>query len=866
MLRNSKSIIRRVLSGRAGVVRTLGLLGAAGLFAVACDVHGISAPGTLASITVTPDATVAAGAGQQLVAVGRDAEGHVVTISPSWSVATGGGTINNSGMFTAGSALGVFSKTGTASVGSISGAATITVVAGPLASISLSPNPVTIGVTTTQQFVAVGKDAGGNVVPFTPTWSVLAGGGTIDQSGVFTAGTTPGSYAGTVQVANGSIKAVATVNVTAGPATSITVTPNPSTLAAGATQQFTAVGKDASGNVVPLNITWSVVSGGGTIDGGGLFTAGGSLGTFIGTVKATSGALSGNATVIVTTGALASIVVTPNPANLNPGAAQTFTAQGFDAAGNTVVISPTWAVVNGGGAIDAAGNFTAGAAAGTYTNTVRATSGNLSGFATVNVGSGLALATITVTPNPVTMSINGQQQFTAVGRDVNGNITAIQPTWTVVNGGGTIDANGLFKAGSTPGTYANTVQAKSGAITGTATVIETTGNLAQIIVTPNPANLAQGGTQQFTAVGVDNAGNPVAITPVWTVVNGGGTINATGNFTAGAVAGTFTNTVQATSGGISGNATVNVASGLALTTITVTPNPATMNTNSTQQFIATGRDQNGNPVLINPAVVWTVVNGGGTINSNGLFTSGLVAGTFTNTVKATSGAISGSATVIVNAVIPPPVSPLKSAANFGILAGSGISCAISGTVTGATGPADMGSSPTATISGFPPCTFTGSIPSPAVVATAKGDLTAAYLAAQGQVCNTVLTGFDLGFYDGSTPAKSLPPGTYCFASSAGLTGTLKLTGSATAKWTFQIGSTLTAEVSSKVILAGGAVPDNVYWAVGSSATIKTGAAFQGNIMSFASITLQNGTSLLGRALAQTGAVDLISGGTTIVKP
>ncbi|MDB4905957.1 MAG: hypothetical protein JWO05_741 [Gemmatimonadetes bacterium] len=694
MLRNTTSIIRRALSGRSGLVRTVSALAVAGLFAVACDVHGISAPGSLASISVSPDATVGAGAGQQLVAVGLDAEGHVVPISPTWSVATGGGTINTSGMFTAGSTLGVFNKTGTASVGSISGAATITVVAGPLASITLTPNPATLAISTTQQFTAVGKDAGGNIVNFTPTWAVVAGGGAIAQTGIFTAGTATGSFAGTVQVTSGAIKAVATVNVTGGALATITVTPNPATLAAGTQQQFTAVGMDASGNVVQLNTSWSVAQGGGSIDGAGLFTAGPTPGTFTNTVVATSGGLTGSATVIVTAGFLNSIVVTPNPANLAQGAVQQFTAVGIDGSGNTVPISATWAVVAGGGTINAStGVFTAGAAAGTFTNTVRATANGLSGFATVNVGSGLPLATITVTPNPVTMGTGSQQQFTATGRDGNGNITAITP-------------------------------------------------------------------------------------------------------------------------------------------------------------------------------VWSVVNGGGTINQNGLFTSGNVAGTFTNTIQATSGAISGNATVTVTAVvpIPPAISPLNSAAAFGILAGSGISCAISGSITGATGPSNIGSSPTLTITGFPPCTFSGSIPSPAVVATAKGDLTAAYLAAQGQVCNTVLTGFDLGFYDGSTPAKSLPPGTYCFSSSAALTGTLKLTGSATAKWTFQIGSTLNAEVSSKVILAGGAIPDNVYWAVGSSATIKTGAAFQGNIMSFASITFQNGTSLLGRALAQNGAVDLITGGTTIVKP
>ena len=152
------------------------------------------------------------------------------------------------------------------------------------------------------------------------------------------------------------------------------------------------------------------------------------------------------------------------------------------------------------------------------------------------------------------------------------------------------------------------------------------------------------------------------------------------------------------------------------------------------------------------------------------------------------------------------------------------------------------------------------------MATAKGDLTAAYIAAQGQACDLTLSGVDLGFYDGSDGAHTLPPGTYCFSAVAALTGTLKLSGSAAAKWTFRIGSALNAAVGSSVILSGGAIPDNVYWAVGSSATLFTNASFQGNIMALTSITLQNGATIAGRALAQNGAVDMTAGAATVTKP
>src|ERR1019366_1674021 len=98
-------------------------------------------------ITVTPDATLAAATTQQMLAVGHDADGRVVTISPTWAIAAGGGTINSAGMFTAGGATGLFANTVVASVGTISGRASITVTPGVLASITVVPTPVTLAVT-----------------------------------------------------------------------------------------------------------------------------------------------------------------------------------------------------------------------------------------------------------------------------------------------------------------------------------------------------------------------------------------------------------------------------------------------------------------------------------------------------------------------------------------------------------------------------------------------------------------------------------------------------------------------------------------------------------------------------------------------
>jgi hypothetical protein len=367
-------------------------------------------------------------------------------------------------------------------------------------------------------------------------------------------------------------------------------------------------------------------------------------------------------------------------------------------------------------------------------------------------------------------------------------------------------------------------------------------------VSPNPVTLAPGFTQQFTAVGTDANNNVVTITPVWSVVAGGGTINAgTGLFTAGASGGTFTNTVRATVGATFGSATVTVivAPPPTLATITVTPNPATVLTNATQQFTAVGRDAGGNIIVINP--VWSIVNGGGTINASGLFTAGAVTGTFLNTVQATSGAISGTATVNVNNVAPaPPLINLGTAAPNGIMAGQSVTCISGGLIS-----ADISISPGNTLTGFGPCVATGvKHLGDAVAAQGQIDLTTAYNQLAGLPCppaNAISA--NLG---GTTKAA----GVYCTASGIGITGILTLDGGGNpnANFVFQAGTTLTT--AGNIVLINGAQAKNVYFQVGTSATLGTASQIQGNILALTSITLVDNATLLGRALARNGSVTL----------
>jgi outer membrane protein OmpA-like peptidoglycan-associated protein len=185
-----------------------------GLLAAACAGY----TPRLASITVRPDTNVRVNSRQQFVAQGRDTRGELFPIAPAWSVVASGGSIDNQGLFTAGSLPGTFPNTVMATDGAISGNATVTVTEPPLpalATITVSPaGSDTIPAMTTRQFLAEGRDPYGNLMsPVWPTWSVVAGGGTINNTGLFTAGTAPGIYTSTVQARSGSVAGYRTVTV-----------------------------------------------------------------------------------------------------------------------------------------------------------------------------------------------------------------------------------------------------------------------------------------------------------------------------------------------------------------------------------------------------------------------------------------------------------------------------------------------------------------------------------------------------------------------------------------------------------------------------------------------------------------------------
>jgi len=626
----------------------------AGTYRVFANDSGVSGS---ASVTVTPlsavslvvtppSATITADQTQQFTATEYDTYGNPIAVSPVWTA--GNGTVDATGLFTPWS-VGTWAVTATD--GLLSDTATITVVAGSLASIVVTPPTATITADQTQAYTATGYDAKGNVVPIAPVWST--DGGSIDSTGLYSP-TPVGTW--TVTATDGPISGTAQVIVTVGVLVSIVVTPPTATITADDTQQYTATGHDAQGNAVPINPTWS--ASGGSVSLSGLYTAT-PTGTF--TITATDGALSGTAQVIVTAGALASIVVTPQTATITADDTQQYIATGYDAKGNLVPINPVWSASVG--SVDPTGLYTP-TLLGIWT--VTAADGLLSDSASVTVTAGV-LAAILVTPPTATITADDTQQFTATGYDAKGNLLPINPVWAV--DGGSVSTSGLYTPTPT-GTF--TVTATDGALSGTAQVLVTNGVLLSIEVTPATATITADQTQQYTATGYDGKGNVVPINPVWSV--DGGSIDATGLYRPNLV-GTYQ--VTATQGTVSGTAQVTVIAG-ALATLLVTPGTATLTADETQAYTVVGLDAQGNAVAVTPA--WSA-NGGGSISASGVFDATTV-GTWI--VTATAGGISGTAQVIVIPGVPASIEVLPATAEVPL----GGTQAFTATVEDADGNAD----------------------------------------------------------------------------------------------------------------------------------------------------------------------------------
>jgi uncharacterized protein YjdB len=257
----------------------------------------VSNRGQLVQIVVTPTtASVLTGGTVQFTAFGRRKNGDSVAVAVVYSAT--GGTISPAGLYTAGQSAGTYRVIATQSGGTLADTVAVAISNVPVASVTVSPASASLVVGATQQFAAVTKDAAGNTLTGrTVTWaSNNTAVATVSGNGLVT-GNAAGSA--TITATSETVSGTAAVTVTNAPVASVTVSPASASLVVGATQQFTAVTKDAAGNTLAgRTVTWAssnttvaAVSGSGLATGNAAGTA---------TITATSEGKSGTATLTIT--------------------------------------------------------------------------------------------------------------------------------------------------------------------------------------------------------------------------------------------------------------------------------------------------------------------------------------------------------------------------------------------------------------------------------------------------------------------------------------------------------------------------------------------------------------------------------------
>ncbi|MDD4414491.1 MAG: Ig-like domain-containing protein [Oscillospiraceae bacterium] len=612
----------------------------------ATSVNVQSAAQVLTSITVTPaNPSVVVAATQQFTATAFDQNGLAMVTQPTFTWTSGTpatGTIDAAtGLFTA---VAVGTSTITATSGAVSGNTLATVIAS-LPTFTITPT----------------SGANGMIMPMVPT-TVASGG-----SQTFTITANPTYQIADVLVDGVSVGAVGTYtfnNVLANHTISASFSLIPTgpftiTSSAGANGSISPLGANsfASGT----NQTYTITPNPGyqiadvLVDSVSV----GAVGTYtFNNIQATH-TIVATFTVIPV---LTSITVSPASVAVLAGATQQFTAVAKDQNGVALVTQPTFTWTSSNNAIatiDAAGLATGVVAGGPVV--ITATSGAVSGTASLTVNPVPVLTSVTVAPATATILVAGTQQLTASPLDQNSApFVGATVTWSSSDSAiASVNATTGLVTGISAGVATITATAVSGAttVTGTSSItVNAVPVLTTITISPANPTIITGATQQFTATGLDQNGVALVTQPTFTWASGTpatGTIDAaTGLFTAVAVG---TSTITATSGAVSGNTLATVsAPAPVLTSVTVAPATATILVAGTQQLTASPLDQNLAP-FVGATITWSSSdNTKATVDVNGLVT-GVAAGSATITATAVSGAITVTGTSQITVNTPPPV-------------------------------------------------------------------------------------------------------------------------------------------------------------------------------------------------------------------
>ncbi len=609
-----------------------------------------AAPPTLQAVVLTPgSATLQTNASLQFSAAGLMSNGSTTQLSVVYSAT--GGTVNSAGNYRAGPGVGRFRVIARANGGTLADTAVIDVTSTPpvLQQVTLTPSSITVAPGATRQFTATGLMSDGNTSAINAVFT--ATGGAITSGGLYTAGSTPGTFEVIARVSGGTLADTAVVTIaTTQPVPvlqQVILTPASVSLQTGNSQQFSASGRMSDGSTTSVNVVYTET--GGSITAGGLYTAGSSPGTFQVIARESGGTLADTATVTITPPppVLQQVILTPASVSLQTGNSQQFSASGRMSDGSTTSINVVYTET--GGSITAGGLYTAGSTPGTFHVIARLSGGTLADTALVTITAAPpVLQAVVLSPASASIQVGATRQFSATGRMSDGSTTSINVVYTET--GGSITANGLYTAGSVPGTFQVIARESGGTLADTAVVTITTVPpvLQAVVLTPPSASVQTGNTRQFSASGQMSDGSTASISVVYSAT--GGSITAGGLYTAGSSTGTFHVIARESGGALADTAVVTItAAPPVLQAVVLTPASASIQVGATHQFSASGRMSDGSTTSIN--VVYTET--GGSITAGGLYTAGSIPGTFHVIARESGGTLADTAVVTITA--PPPV-------------------------------------------------------------------------------------------------------------------------------------------------------------------------------------------------------------------
>ena len=454
-----------VASGTTTISATLGAV-------IGSTTLTVNAP-VIVSLTVSPDGlTLGMGIKQQYTATATYTDGSSqdlvsgVTWTSSDSTVAG---IDSNGLATT---AGQGTVTITATAGSFSDTATLTVVPASLVSISVTPAIPSIALGTDQQFIATGNFDDGSTQQLTSvTWSSSD----LNVASINAAGlaTSTGSGTVTITASSGSVSGTASLTVTAATLVSITVTPGNSGMAIGTTKQFTATGtfSDSSTQDITASVLWGSASPSvANINNQGLAT---SVGAGTTTITATVGSVTGSTGLTVSVVNLVSLAITPANPRIQQHTLIKFTAIGTFSDGSTTSnlgglswksSKPQFASIRSTGVAN-------GKKLGTVTITVSAS--GVSGTTTLTVSNG-TLTSIAITPAASSVALGSPQQFTATGTfsDATTQDVTLNTHWSSSSSSVATIANGPNGAGlaTTNGVGSTVIGANTGGITSSTTM------------------------------------------------------------------------------------------------------------------------------------------------------------------------------------------------------------------------------------------------------------------------------------------------------------------------------------------------------------------------------------------------------------